>query len=173
MAMGYLLVDAGGGRVFPIPPGESVAGRAEDAAIHLEHSSISRHHARFGNGPEGLWIEDLGSSNGTLVQGQTPQGRVALQEGDAVCLGHAEFLIQCGLVADAPAAADPPRAKARATQRVGAPPLPSPGAPAPRPAPAPAPMRAAGGASQTIAAAAFIIGLLLGAVVLGIVVLGR
>lgn len=173
MAMGYLLVDAGGGWVFPIPPGESVAGRAEDAAIHLAHSSISRHHARFGCGPEGLWIEDLGSSNGTLVRGQAPQGRVALQEGDAVCLGHAEFLIQSGLVADAPRPAEPPRAQARATQRVGAPPLSSPGAPAHRPAPAAAPMPAAGGGTPVTAAAAFIIGLLLGAVVLGLFVLGR
>ena len=178
VATGYLLVDEGSGQVLPIPPGESVAGRSEDATIHLGHTSVSRRHARFENGPDGLWIEDLGSSNGTQVRGTRIHERTRLQEGDSISLGHAEFTIQTGLIAEAPPPPSPPRGKARATQRVS--PLAAPttislsapaaAAAASRP---PAPASEPPAPSALSSALYFLIGLLLGGVVIAAFVLGR
>jgi pSer/pThr/pTyr-binding forkhead associated (FHA) protein len=64
-----------------ILPGVHLVGRSEEADILLADQSISRRHARIYNTEEGLMVEDLGSSNGTYVQGEVarktePKGAV-------------------------------------------------------------------------------------------------
>jgi DNA-binding NtrC family response regulator len=44
-------------------------GRGDDVAVRIDHSSVSRKHARLHVGDE-LRLEDLGSSNGTFVEGK-------------------------------------------------------------------------------------------------------
>ena len=56
------------GATFPIRPGLNTLGRA-DAAILVADPTVSRRHAQIGLEEGHLWIEDLGSSNGTLVNG--------------------------------------------------------------------------------------------------------
>jgi len=164
--MGYMLVDEGGGRVYSIPAGESTAGRAEDAQIHLAHPSISRHHARFIHDASGLWIEDLGSRNGTSLEGKALEGRTALQEGVTLTLGHLEFVLQHGPVGAVPEPPAPPiREKARATQPITERPGRSDLSAIRSHAAAPASPSAESSGSSSVAFIAFAIGALLGALV--------
>ena len=57
---------AGFGRAFPLV-GPTILGRAPDCGIRLDHPGVSRHHARLTPTAEGLLVEDLGSTNGWLL----------------------------------------------------------------------------------------------------------
>ena len=63
-------------------------GRSIDNEIRLSGSLISRHHCRIEAGPEGVWVIDLGSSNGTLVNGERVKRRL-LAPGDQLGVGGA------------------------------------------------------------------------------------
>lgn len=94
------------GQAMPIPPGEFIVGRADEAYIHLEDGSVSRRHAKITNTDEGLFIEDLGSSNGTASHGNFIRGRLQLKFGDQVHVGAIPFRVDPevpGEVMDAPA----------------------------------------------------------------------
>ena len=56
-------------RSFHLPYGEHVLGRAPDARIVLTDLSVSRYHARLVIKEHDIHIEDLGSKNGTFVDG--------------------------------------------------------------------------------------------------------
>jgi ABC transport system ATP-binding/permease protein len=53
----------------PLEYGEYVMGRSGECDIILEETNISRRHARLEVGEDGLWIMDLGSANGTQLEG--------------------------------------------------------------------------------------------------------
>lgn len=65
---------------------EIVVGRASDAAIVLVEEMVSRRHARFVISDSEVAVEDLGSTNGTFVNGEKIQ-RAPLKEGDRVLIG--------------------------------------------------------------------------------------
>ena len=54
---------------YPLANGEAVIGRARDAAIRLDSGGVSRHHARLIVAGTEATIEDLGSKNGTFIDG--------------------------------------------------------------------------------------------------------
>ena len=56
-------------RVFALARGSVTIGRSQDNGVHVMHESLSRQHARLTLGPHGAVIEDLGSRNGTYVDG--------------------------------------------------------------------------------------------------------
>lgn len=121
MNPGWMLVDEGGGAVVGLPKGESIAGRSEDASIHLTDASVSRRHARLQVSETEVWIEDLGSSNGSSVNGLPLSGRVQLRQGDEIRLGNMIFRLEQGM---APLPAPPvKKAVARATQAISVPAL--------------------------------------------------
>jgi hypothetical protein len=68
--------------------GECVVGRAPESDLVLADAGISRNHARITAGADGPIIEDLGSSNGTLLNGQPLAGPEALRDGDEIQLGE-------------------------------------------------------------------------------------
>jgi DNA-binding winged helix-turn-helix (wHTH) protein len=74
-------------REYPLPEGEHVIGRGQDAAIHLYTPLISRHHARIRVRGEEITLEDLGSKNGTLVNGERVNGTRKLHPGDTINVG--------------------------------------------------------------------------------------
>jgi transcriptional regulator with GAF, ATPase, and Fis domain len=82
--------DASGEKIQLPADREIVFGRAEDADVTLKDRNASRHHARF------VWSEgqpvliDLGSANGTLVNG-LPITQMTLMDGDTVAMGVEEF----------------------------------------------------------------------------------
>jgi len=63
-------------------------GRSNECPLRLDSSDISARHARMGYENEQFWIEDLGSTNGTFVDGQQISGRVSLAPGVPVVLGR-------------------------------------------------------------------------------------
>ena len=79
------------GRIFALRFGEVVAGRGDHAGFRLCDSSISREHACFSSSRSGVWVSDLDSRNGILVNGE-PVFRAQLRDGDKVQLGETTLL---------------------------------------------------------------------------------
>jgi pSer/pThr/pTyr-binding forkhead associated (FHA) protein len=68
-------------------------GRAQDSDIQLQEQGISRRHARLDRRSQGWIITDLGSTNGTFVNGRrlAPQEGHALRTGDRITIGSSVF----------------------------------------------------------------------------------
>jgi FHA domain len=67
-------------------------GRAEDNTVPIpEDEFASGHHARIESQRDGVWILDLGSTNGTFVNGARLDGRRRLRGGDLVQVGDTEL----------------------------------------------------------------------------------
>lgn len=74
------------GRTYPVSIGSTVIGRGDQANLRLPDVGISRRHARLDFDGSQLVLTDLGSTNGTTVNGQRINA-VALNPGDMVQLG--------------------------------------------------------------------------------------
>ena len=73
----------------------AVVGRDAGSGIRLDRDEfVSARHARIEPRPDGIWIEDLGSTNGTHVNGARLQGARALRPGDVVRIGETELQVQ-------------------------------------------------------------------------------
>jgi|GEM_PF-3268006 len=68
--------------------GVSVIGRVAEREVHVEDQAVSRSHAKVEVSPNGYVITDLGSANGTLVNGNPLQGTIPLRNGDVVQVGQ-------------------------------------------------------------------------------------
>ena len=73
-----------------IDPGQSIVlGRDQDIDVPLDDSRVSRRHARLRVDANGTaTIEDLGSTNGTVVNGRRIEGPTVVHEGDAISIGN-------------------------------------------------------------------------------------
>ncbi|MBC6904402.1 FHA domain-containing protein [Saccharophagus sp. K07] len=71
--------------------GEMLVGREADCAITLKSGHVSRYHAKINVSPNGVYIEDLHSTNGTFVNGQKIKGRIRLSVGDEVAFDDISF----------------------------------------------------------------------------------
>ena len=92
--MGFQLVISEGkeaGREFEFDQDSVVIGRTAECDVILYEAGVSRKHARILIEGAGIWIEDLGSSNGTRVNGATIQGKKALKDGDSISMGPVVF----------------------------------------------------------------------------------
>jgi hypothetical protein len=86
----------------PLPPGTFyriagplTLGRASDNTLVLRDRFASGHHARLTLQPGGeLWLEDLGSTNGTRLNGQEVTAPVPLQGGDEIRIGTVCFRVE-------------------------------------------------------------------------------
>jgi hypothetical protein len=78
-------------KVFPIT-GPVVIGRAAECDISVPADEISRRHALIKPTPEGLSVEDLGSSNGTFINGKRVQHGF-LNPGDELRLDAVRFIL--------------------------------------------------------------------------------
>lgn len=61
-----------------------LVGRETSCDLVIADRQVSRHHARFIVSPEGIYVEDLDSKNGTYINGQLIASRTMLQDGDVV-----------------------------------------------------------------------------------------
>lgn len=84
-----LVVYAGAalGRVFPLASGDTLVGRAPDSGVALLDGEVSRQHARIHVEEGRVQVEDLGSTNGTRINGDRLLGPVMLQDGDRLEMG--------------------------------------------------------------------------------------
>ncbi len=71
---------------FPEDQQEIVIGRASDSGLVIADRFLSRHHARLFREDDRLFVEDLGSRNGTLVNDRRIEGRQELRSGDVLKL---------------------------------------------------------------------------------------
>jgi DNA-binding winged helix-turn-helix (wHTH) protein len=76
--------------------GENVLGREQSLAARVDLPGVSRHHARIVIRAGAAAVEDLGSKNGTFVNGQDAVGIAALADGDRVALGRTVFVFRAG-----------------------------------------------------------------------------
>ena len=72
----------------------TVVGRDQVSGVRLDDDEFaSGQHARIDPRPEGVWIDDLGSTNGTFVNGTRITARKLLQTGDVVKVGETELVL--------------------------------------------------------------------------------
>jgi DNA-binding winged helix-turn-helix (wHTH) protein len=74
-------------RRIPLMAGVNLIGRGADAAIPVDSPGISRHHARIVVTPGEATLEDLGSKNGTHLNGQRITTPCRLADGHEIRLG--------------------------------------------------------------------------------------
>jgi pSer/pThr/pTyr-binding forkhead associated (FHA) protein len=97
-AFAWALTIEGGpqtGLTYVLGPGNTVAGRGPDSAIFLPDVTVSREHVRFAVDASGLSMSDLGSTNGTYVNGQRLSAGM-LKEGDQMMVGKYHLRISRG-----------------------------------------------------------------------------
>lgn len=66
---------------------EIVIGRSSDLDMVLVEDMVSRRHAKISSTDTEIFIQDLGSTNGTFVNGEKVAGRAQLHEGDRILVG--------------------------------------------------------------------------------------
>jgi pSer/pThr/pTyr-binding forkhead associated (FHA) protein len=122
-ALGRELVLTACDRMFKI-------GRGEQCDLAIPDDDVSREHAAFERGADGIVVRDLGSKNGVEVDGQRVVGTRVLRDGEIVCLGKTRLRVvdpeerylrqmqevdngpqAAGVAVDPPAAAFTPAAK--------------------------------------------------------------
>lgn len=82
-------------RVFPLA-GKVIVGRSPPAQVLVEDDSVSRRHAELEVTPEGVLLRDLGSANGTLLNGVAVTEEILLNPGDVIQVGVIELSFEDG-----------------------------------------------------------------------------
>jgi pSer/pThr/pTyr-binding forkhead associated (FHA) protein len=94
----HLLQTAGSGaeRSFCVLPLQrAIIGRSDSAAVFIDEDGISRQHALIEHQEGAAWVIDLGSTNGTFVNGEQIDNS-ELQSGDRLQVGSAVFEVTVG-----------------------------------------------------------------------------
>ncbi len=79
------------GRIHRLDGPECLLGRRLDCHIHINDQRVSRRHARIRREGDAWQLEDLGSCNGTFINGRRIQGAARLRHGDEVEIGASRF----------------------------------------------------------------------------------
>jgi predicted component of type VI protein secretion system len=109
---------------FDITKDVTVLGRDVSNDIVIGDSEISRQHARISRTPAGYVLEDLGSTNGTYVDGERLAAPRVLNPGDLIGLGENVSLTFSATSPEAAATVMGPAARAAAAPRAPYPPPP-------------------------------------------------
>jgi predicted component of type VI protein secretion system len=127
------------GKAFDLTKNEIYIGRDISNDIVINDAEVSRKHARVALEAGGYVLEDLGSTNGTFVNGQRLMGPHALRPGELIMLGE-NISLSFEAVADENSTLISAQAKPATPppmERQAAPPIARSAPPAARPAPAP------------------------------------
>jgi pSer/pThr/pTyr-binding forkhead associated (FHA) protein len=101
-------------REIPITESEFLIGRGGDCELRLAVPDVSRHHCMIRLSADEAVLEDLGSANGTLLNGQRVRSATTLRSGDLLQVGECRFVVDLGDLAWAElGAADPAAATIR------------------------------------------------------------
>ncbi|MBX3200518.1 MAG: FHA domain-containing protein [Labilithrix sp.] len=82
------------GRVYPVAGGSYVLGRGSDSDLVLASDIVSRRHARVVVGAHDLRVTDLGSSNGTFINGARVLGEGVAVQGDILLVGDVALRVR-------------------------------------------------------------------------------
>jgi len=108
------------GVTFPLEGDQLTIGRDATNGVAINDAEVSRKHARLMFQGGKYVLEDLGSTNGTFVNGQRLAGPIVLKPGDVVSLGEQIVLMYDAIAADVGATVAVPR---RAVQQSAPPPV--------------------------------------------------
>ncbi len=89
-----IFVEVLGKAPIELPAGESVIGRSRSCTVQIAETTVSRQHAIFVVEPGKVRLRDLGSSNGTFVNGERVDGEIPLGDGDRVVVGETELVLR-------------------------------------------------------------------------------
>src|SRR6266850_6655136 len=89
------LIPIEGGRPIEIIKDMVLVGRKEDCDLNLDHKSISKLHCVIAKTDGLLLVRDLGSTNGTRVNGQRVR-RAALLPNDTLAVANVKYRVQFG-----------------------------------------------------------------------------
>lgn len=95
------------GNSISLPQGKFLVGREEDCHLRPNSDLVSRHHCVFIVDEFSVRLRDLGSTNGTIVNGERLVGAVNLKPGDRVLIGKLDFEV---LIQEATSATSAPPA---------------------------------------------------------------
>jgi hypothetical protein len=92
--VGLLIAQTGplNGQRWALKP-TTVIGREPDCDIVIPDRQVSRHHARLRLTPDGAYLEDLGSKNGTHHNGQVMSETAQLEDGDVIQIALAQKFV--------------------------------------------------------------------------------
>jgi predicted component of type VI protein secretion system len=94
------------GRAIAVKRSPLLIGRAEECDVRPLSEDVSRRHCAIHVGPADAWAEDLGSRNGTFVNGVRIKEKTKLADGDLVRVGALELKVSCAKPAAAGAEED-------------------------------------------------------------------
>ena len=81
---------------YPLGDKLLVVGRGDDTDIRIQDNSVSRRHARIEPAPDGYYVSDLGSTNGTFVNDRQLESLWQLQDGDYLRVGNCIYRYLAG-----------------------------------------------------------------------------
>jgi tetratricopeptide (TPR) repeat protein len=79
------------GEEFALSEAEYTVGRSSDNPICIQDTSVSRKHVTLRKAPSGWMVSDMGSGNGTIVNGEPIGEETLLANGDVITLGDTEL----------------------------------------------------------------------------------
>ena len=79
------------GRRYPIVSSSVVLGRSSEAGILVDDTGVSRRHLEIRTRSGRVYAVDLGSTNGSFVNGQRIDGQVELSDGSAITMGRSRL----------------------------------------------------------------------------------
>ncbi|MGH3468745.1 MAG: FHA domain-containing protein, partial [Thermocrispum sp.] len=85
-----LQLDDGSNRSYSLKQGGNVVGRGQDADFRLPDTGVSRRHLEITWDGQSATLADIGSTNGTTVNG-TPVQTWQLADGDVIRVGHSSL----------------------------------------------------------------------------------
>lgn len=89
-----VLAGAKQGAKIAIKKSEFTIGRSQECHLCVGSTSISRKHCTISRGENRVSVKDLGSRNGTLVNGKKIEGEVELSAGDELVVGPLKFQVR-------------------------------------------------------------------------------
>src|SRR4051812_6669624 len=84
------------GDSIELPVGETVIGRDVTCSLRFNDPSVSRRHLRFVRRHDTVFVQDLGSTNGTTLNGKVVSGPIMVEEGDEVAVGSRKVTLHFG-----------------------------------------------------------------------------
>jgi pSer/pThr/pTyr-binding forkhead associated (FHA) protein len=81
------------GRSYVVGEQGAILGRAAENAVAIPDDRLSRRHAQITFNPNGFWLNDLGSTNGTYIRGLRLAAPQLLRSGDEIALGETRIAV--------------------------------------------------------------------------------
>lgn len=93
-------------REFPLVEGENLIGRSKEADARVAARTVSRRHATITMAGGVATLQDLGSKNGTFVEGERLRSHKALTDGDEIRMGRIRLTFRASSETSSTAAED-------------------------------------------------------------------